>query len=257
MFNHVSFIGGGRITRIFLHVLNRVQKLPETIMVSDSDESTLESLKAEFPSIQTVGTDYDMVLKQPVVFIALHPPVMREVLPIIKSGLTPASTLISLAPKWTIAKMTAQLDGFNRIVRSIPNAPSIITQGFNPVAFSPAFSDDEKDAMLGFFSALGQCPVVDEAKLEAYAMVTAMGPTYLWFQFQELFDLSRDFGLSEEEARMGIKAMIDGAIKTLFDSGLSYDDVIDLIPVKPIGEHEIAIKDFYETKLRGLYQKLK
>ena len=34
-------------------------------------------------------------------------------------------------------------------------------------------------------------------------------------------------------------------------------EVIDLIPVKPLGEEEANIRNIYRTKLQGLYSKLK
>ena len=43
----------------------------------------------------------------------------------------------------------------------------------------------------------------------------------------------------------------------MFKSGLSPAEVIDLIPVKPIGEHELQITEIYKTKLIGLFEKIK
>ena len=70
---------------------------------------------------------------------------------------------------------------------------------------------------------LGDFPEVEEGKLEAYAIITAMGPTYLWFQLCELNELAKSFGLSEKEAAKAISKMTKGALKTLFDSGLQPD----------------------------------
>jgi pyrroline-5-carboxylate reductase len=106
-----------------------------------------------------------------------------------------------LAPKVTIVRLTSLLGGFDRIARGIPNAPSVVGSGFNPVAFGPALGDSERDTVLDLLSPLGACPVVEEASLEAYAITAAMGPTYLWFQLYELRDLARSFGLSERRRR--------------------------------------------------------
>ena len=98
---------------------------------------------------------------------------------------------------------------------------------------------------------------VDEDKLEAYAIVTAMGPTYLWFQLFELFELGKTFGLTDKQAWKGIKKMLKGAVETVDESGLTPEEVMDLVPVKPLGEDEAAIRNAYRTKLTGLYGKLK
>jgi len=43
----------------------------------------------------------------------------------------------------------------------------------------------------------------------------------------------------------------------MFKSGLSPKEVMDLIPVKPIGEHEPQITEIYKAKLIGLFEKIK
>ena len=84
-----------------------------------------------------------------------------------------------------------------------------------------------------------------------------MGPTYLWFQWQELRNLAASFGMTSPEADAGVARMLDGAANTLFESGLSADKVMDLIPVRPLGEEEKTISAMYKAKLTPLYEKLK
>jgi pyrroline-5-carboxylate reductase len=171
--------------------------------------------------------------------------------------LKPGSILVSLAPKLSVAKLTGALGGFDRIVRLIPNAPSIIGEGFNPISFSGALSEVERAEISALMSTLGKCPEVDEGKLEAYAILTAMGPTYLWFQLHELQKIAESFGLSRQEAETGVAEMVAGAGRTLFGAGLTAEEVMDLIPVKPLGEEEGNIKAVYHARLEALYTKLK
>jgi pyrroline-5-carboxylate reductase len=51
--------------------------------------------------------------------------------------------------------------------------------------------------------------------------------------------------------------MAEGAVKMLFGSGMPAEEVIDLIPVKPLGEDEAAIRASYRARLEPLYRKLK
>jgi pyrroline-5-carboxylate reductase len=84
-----------------------------------------------------------------------------------------------------------------------------------------------------------------------------MGPTYFWFQFYELEELGMSFGMTQEEVKECLVKMVKGTLKTMTDSDLSPSEVMDLIPVKPIGEEEATIRNMYRTKLQGLYNKLK
>jgi pyrroline-5-carboxylate reductase len=252
----IGFIGGGRVTRILLDGWEKDGDLPGEIIVSDANPDALQTLKAAHPGIE-ISAESSKAAGCDVVFIALHPPAIDGILEGIKAALKPTAVLISLAPKWTIAKLSASLGGFNRIVRIIPNAPSVIGKGYNPLAFSSAITDDMKKDICRLFKALGDCPEVEETKLEAYAILSAMGPTYLWFQMQKLRELGASFGLTAEETDKALYEMVKGAAKTLFKGGMSYGDVVNLVPVKPLAEDEAAILQAYETKLKGLYEKLK
>jgi len=251
-----GFIGGGRITRILLEGLRRAGKLPHQVIVSDTSTTALENLKAEFPTVNVVS-DNLAPAAQDIVFLALHPPAINSILGEIQPCLQPNTLFVSLAPKLTIKKLSEGLNGFQRIVRMIPNAPSIIGQGYNPVAFSEGLSAADREELLALLSALGECPEVAEDKLEAYAILTAMGPTYLWFQLYELQSISQSFGLTEQEAQAGLTSMVTGAVKLMCESGLSPQSVTDLIPVKPLGDREDDIKEMYHNKLEPLYTKLK
>jgi pyrroline-5-carboxylate reductase len=247
-----GFIGAGRVTRILLEGFKRANRLSEQIVVTDINAEALAKLQQQYPFIKT---DAEAV-KQDYVFLALHPPAMAAACESIKGGLTSESVLISLAPKFTIDKMSA-LTGFGRLVRWLPAATTYIGQGHNPCVFSAALSGQEQKELTALFSSLGDCVAVAEEKIEAYAMIMAMGPTYFWFQWQQLYELGKTFGLSDLELQTGIPAMLHGAVNTLFHSGLSAEQVMDLIPVKPLAEDEAYIKNAYQSRLGALYQKLK
>jgi pyrroline-5-carboxylate reductase len=74
---------------------------------------------------------------------------------------------------------------------------------------------------------------------------------------QKLRELGVSFGLDAKETDKALYEMIKVAAKTIFKSGLSYADVVNLVPVKPLAEDEPMITQAYETKLRSLYDRLK
>ena len=252
----IGFIGGGRVTRIFLDGWTRAQKLPASITVSDPNAEVLAKLRARFPASATTGSNADAAAKD-IVFLAVHPPALAEVAGQIKASLRPDAVLVSLAPKFTLAKLSGLLGGFARLARVIPNAPSVVGAGFNPVAFAPALSASDKAEINALLTALGDCPEVAEEKLEAYAVLSAMGPTYLWFQLQTLREVAAGFGLSDAEIVPAMKRMVCGAARTLLESGLTTAEVMDLIPVKPLTEMEAQVTEMYHTRLPAIYQKIK
>jgi pyrroline-5-carboxylate reductase len=251
----LGFIGGGRITGIVLQALANMQIGLSSVQVCDTNPEVLKALQKKFPKIQTTGS-CELAAKQEIVFIALHPPVIMETLDQIKNSVSDKTQVVSFAPKISIGKMAAKLATKN-IARMIPNATSYINEGYNPVAFSVEYSSGGKHYLLEMLKIMGKTFEVEESKLEAYAMISAMLPTYFWFQWKEMQNLGLQMGLDELETKETVHQTLLAAIDLFFNPDLSYNEVIDLIPVKPIGEHEAQISEIYQSKLMGLFQKLK
>ena len=250
----LGFIGGGRVTKIILQAFQNKRLKFDSVMVHDANPEMLASLQRTFPSILT--TDQAAIAaKQEVVFIALHPPVIMEMLEKIREVISEKSIIVSLAPKITIGRIADKLVAI-RIARLIPNATSYINEGCNPVCFSGAFGE-EKRQVLNLLNLLGDTFEVPEPKLEAYALISAMAPTYFWFQWKTLSELGIKFGMNVTEARETVYHTMMAALNTLFKSKLTFEEVSDLIPVKPIGENEPQIEEIYHGKLTALFDKIK
>ena len=253
----IGFIGGGRIAQIFLTGWQRAGRIPAQVVVSDTNAEVLALRQRQFPSIVTTLANNRMPAGADIVFLALHPPAIGPTLAEIRDVLRPEAILISLAPKWTLVRLSDGLGGFSRLARVIPNAPSLVGKGYNPVAFSADLPQEDREEILTLLRPFGQAPITEEWKLEAYAILTGMGPTYFWFQFFALRDLICQFGLPEPEVTTALRAMLEGAMDTITASGLAPEQVMDLIPVKPLGEEEERITALYHQKLEPLYQKIK
>ena len=253
--NSLGFIGGGRITKIFLQAFANKKAEFQSIVVFDINAEVMKALKQQFPQI-VIAENAQQAASQPIVFIALHPPLIMETLDKIADTVSNDALVISLAPKISFEKISSKLKTAN-IARMIPNATSYINEGYNPVTFSAGFAKNEKSAILEILELLGKTFEVAESKLEAYALLSAMLPTYFWFQWNELNKLGVQMGLSEEESKFSVQQTLVAAINLMYESKLSPEQVMDLIPVKPIGENQTQISEIYQSKLMGLFEKIK
>jgi pyrroline-5-carboxylate reductase len=242
----IGFIGGGRVARIFLQGWRAAGALPASIVVSDPVATPVATT-----------TDNAAAAAQDIVFLAVHPPVVKDTLAAIAGYLRPEAILVSLAPKWTFARLTEWTGGFARLARVIPNAPSIANAGLNPVSFSAGLSAPGRRAVLALLAPLGQCPEVMEPALEPYAVIAAMTPTIFWPQLYELQALGESFGLTPAQTHHAIVQMLRGCVQTMQESGLSRDQVLDLIPRKPLAEVEPILLNAYRTALPSVLAQIK
>ncbi len=251
----LGFIGGGRITRIILQAFKNKSVKFESIKVFEPNSETSSELQRQFPEL-AIADSPGIPAGQDLVFLAVHPPVMMESLSNIKEAVTESTIVVSLAPKITLEKMASVISEA-KLVRMIPNATSYINKGYNPISFSASINNDEKTSLLNLLKALGKTLEVKETELEGYAIVSAMLPTYFWFQWKKMEEIAVQIGFSETESKRIIRGTLMRALKLFYKSELSSDEVIDLIPVKPIGDHEEEIESILQTKLLGLYEKIK
>ena len=251
----LGFIGGGRVTRIILQAFKNKSVKFESIKVYEPNSETSSELQKQFPELE-IADSPGIPAGQDLVFLAVHPPIMMESLSNIKEAVTQSTIVVSLAPKITIDKMASVISEA-KLVRMIPNATSYINKGYNPISFSVSINNDEKASLLNLLKVLGKTFEVEETELEGYAIVSAMLPTYFWFQWKKMEEIAMKTGFSEADAKKVIKDTLSRSIKLYYKSDLTPDEVIDLIPVKPIGENEEQIEQILETKLLGLFDKIK
>jgi pyrroline-5-carboxylate reductase len=251
----IGFIGGGRVTRILLQAFKNKNANFSKIVVTDTNPDVSGNLKKSFPDIQIDNAS--VAASQDIVFISLHPPVVMDTLELIKGNIKSNTIVISLAPKITITRISSKINQAKNIARLIPNATSYINEGYNPVCFSSEFTRNDKQMVIDLLRLLGNTFEVQEEKLESYAIISAMLPTYFWFQWKELSEIGQKIGLTEKESNDSINDTLIASLNLMFKSGLKTTEVMDLIPVKPIGEHESQITEIYKTKLTGLFEKIK
>lgn len=252
----IAFVGGGRIVRILLQGWSQAGCAPTSVHAFEPDAQAAARLASAFPEVRFSAALSEVAAEATVVFLAVHPPHVLAAVTELGSHIRPETLVISLSPKISLTQLSGCLPATRNLARCLPNAPSIVGAGFNPIALPPETALIEIDRLRALLKPLGHCPVVPEQHLEAYAVLTAMGPTYFWFQLQELRQLAGQFGLTPAEANVALDEMIKGAAQTLIESGLSVDEVIDLVPVKPLHDDEQTITDILRARLSAVYRKL-
>ena len=250
----IGFLGGGRVARILLGGWARAGAVPASVTVVDPDSAALRNLTSAFPTIH--AGNLTEVATSDIVFIAVPPSAAADAISRLRDLVAPETLVVSLVPTLSIARVAQVLGADHPIARVIPNAPSIVGAGVNPMAFSTGVPDASRAVLLAVLAPLGQSPVVPDEQLAAYAVLTAMGPTYLWPQLYALLDVATRTGLDPEAALGALAAMVRGTLTTMTDAGLAPDEVQDLIPSRPLADPVAAMSAAYSEVLIALHTRL-
>jgi len=253
----LGFAGGGRIARIMLGGWVRNGAAITRVKFAEPDDSAAELLLSRVPGpLERVSRVSELVDCE-FIFLAVHPPAIPTVTAELSGKLKPESVVVSLAPKVTISQLQRQLGGFPNVARVIPNAPSLVGMGYNPVCLAKGFPDAQMVRLMSLLQILGKAPFVSESHLELYALLTGMGPTYFWPQFYELRSILTNLGLPPHYFETAMDQMLLGTLAVMEQSSLSESDVLDLIPVKPLAEIEGTLRQAYRDKLLAIYEKIR
>jgi len=254
MLDSIGFIGAGRVAHVMLGGWRHTDTRLPAVRVYDESPDAVALLQAKFP--QVLAATLAEASASGLVFAGLHPPVLAGVLPAIAPYLRSDGIFCSLAPVIRLSALQEKLGGFSRLARLNPNAPSIIGCGYNPISFGAGLPQNAREELLALLEPLGSYPIVDDELIETYAVISAMGPTYFWFQFEELRRMAESFGLSAEASREAVSRMLHGAVDTLLASELEAVQVMDLIPVRPMASEEGAIRDMMQAHIGAIHARL-
>jgi len=249
----VGFIGSGRVTAFmlegFAHAGSRVRAI-----LADIDPALSAKRASLAPFAVDAGTDFARAANCDIVFLALHFPAFADASAAISGHLKPGAIVVSLAPKGDMRTISGMLKT-DRIARFLPNAPSSIGTGYNPVAYADALGDADRAALSALFSAFGETRAIAERDFAAFAVLCAMGPTYLWPILDEMRQLGIGFGLTAGDARDLVAYMAEGAASLML-SGKSHAELMDMVPLKPMAANEGTIRDLFRKDLGAMHAKL-
>ena len=154
----IGFVGGGRVARILLGGWRHGGVELSDVVVSDLDATVSNRLTGECGLIAETTTDNTRAASQNLVFLAVHPPLIPQVLSEISEHLREDAVVISLAPKISINQLSGMTNGFGRFARMIPNAASIVGDGYNPVAWGEGLPESGRNHVRELAPASGPMP---------------------------------------------------------------------------------------------------
>ena len=96
----------------------------------------------------------------------------------------------------------AQWLGTERVVRSMPNTPALISQGMTALFARSAATTEDKAAVERVIKTTGDYLWLEnEAQLDAVTALSGSGPAYVFYFIESMIDAGVEMGLSRDQAR--------------------------------------------------------
>ena len=187
-------IGGAVIDRL----VTGADVQPGNIVACETDESKHGKIAQRF-SIR-VTADPCETADAELIVLAVPPLEVANILTAVRDRLAHRPVVVSFAAAVPLAFLESVLPAGSPVVRVNPNSPSLVGEGFNPVAYGSNLAGEARALADGLLSALGTSIEVSDEHMNLYTALSAVGPTYFLPVFDAIIAAGLEGGLSREAA---------------------------------------------------------
>ena len=204
----IAFIGGGNMSQAILGGLLATGQSPADCLVVDPDAIVRAKLAAL--GIVTFAAFDERLLAADRIVLAVKPQMMKQALAPFAGKLT-TQLVISIAAGISVDAIAhwladANVDGgskYGRIVRTMPNTPSLIHAGITGLYAPPNVTQAERMSAENLLAAVGKTVWFEnEDMLNAVTAVSGSGPAYVFYFIEALETAAIEMGFSSEHARL-------------------------------------------------------
>ncbi len=222
---NIGFIGCGRMGGALLEgaIRAKIVEASDVFVFDPVPEAT--AFMAEKFGVNIAENNSEVIRKCDVVLLACKPYHVADVLKEI-SGELPGNTLIlSIAAGVTLERMESCTPAGTRLIRVMPNTPSLIAAGASGIAAGTNANDSDLATAKQLLESVGIVEIVNESQLDAVTGLSGSGPAYVYTFIEALAQQGEKEGLSPETALKLATQTVIGAARMVESTGMSPADL--------------------------------
>jgi pyrroline-5-carboxylate reductase len=248
----IAIIGAGNMGRALIGGLLASGTDRARIHVIDSQPAALEAASRQF-GIAVTPDSAAAAERAPVVILAVKPQDMQPAVTTLEPRIRAHRPLvISVAAGIPLAAISRWLNGYPRIVRTMPNRPALLGCGVTALFASGAVGDADRALASSLLATVGAVVwVANEAELDAVTAVSGSGPAYFFLLIELLEAAAREQGLPADVARTLSIETAYGAGCLARERQHAPAELRAQVTSKG-GTTEAALREFESADLRGI-----
>ena len=208
----IAFIGGGNMAIAIVGGLMQQGYAAAEIGVVEVIAAARERWAEQF-KVQVFAQPTAALLAAPLLVLAVKPQQLADVAASIAGKLT-NQLVISIAAGIRSTDLSRWLNGYQNIVRVMPNTPALVLAGISGLYAMPGVSAEDRAHAESILGAVGETVWVEqESDIDAVTAVSGSGPAYVFYFIEALEQAARDVGLNAATARQLAIATFTGASK--------------------------------------------
>lgn len=247
----IGFIGlGNMATAMIGGILDKGLVAREDILGSSKTEETAERVREEY-KITTVTNNREVAEKSTLLFLAVKPVFLTEVIREIRNVVAPGALVVSIAAGKTLPFLA---EAFGRedikIIRCMPNTPALVGEGCTGVCADSAVSAEELQQVVELLESFGRAYVVPERLMDAVVGVSGSSPAYVFMFIEAMADQAVAAGMPRKQAYQFAAQAVLGSARMVLETGKHPGELKDMV-CSPGGTTIEAVKVLEEKGFRA------
>ncbi len=247
----IAFIGGGNIASALISgMLSSDKCKPTDIIVSNPGEEKRNALHDKF-GVEVTRDNVEAVLKGDIILLTVKPSIYKSVIDEIKGSLDQSKILVTVAPGISISYIESLLEIEGKIVRTMPNTPSLVREGITSICPNKNILEKDLKIINELFACVGEVEIIDEKLMNVATAVAGSSPALVYMFIEALADGAVLNGMSRDKAYLFASQAVLGSAKMVKETGISPATLKDNV-ASPGGTTIEAISHLEASGFRGI-----
>lgn len=247
----IGFIGlGNMATAIISGLLAKEMADAEDIVGYDKFQQAEEKIKCKY-NITIAMNEQATASAADILFLAVKPNVLAEVLPLISGHIRKDTLVISIAAGKSLAFLEEYLGRTDcKILRCMPNVAALVQEACTGVCANKNVGEKEKEDALKILEAFGRAVEVPEKLMDVVVGVSGSSPAYAFLFIEAMADAAVAAGMPRAQAYEFSAQALLGSAKLMLETGKHPGELKDMV-CSPGGTTIQAVKVLEERGFRG------
>eukprot|EP00002_Diphylleia_rotans_P012900 TRINITY_DN2517_c0_g1_i1.p1 TRINITY_DN2517_c0_g1~~TRINITY_DN2517_c0_g1_i1.p1 ORF type:complete len:276 (-),score=66.84 TRINITY_DN2517_c0_g1_i1:895-1722(-) len=208
----LGFLGAGMMAEAVARGLIQANYVTaEQVIVSDINEKRLAVFQQL--GIHATSDNKELARKSKILFLAVKPVSIGEVLSEIYSEVQESHLIISIAAGIDIRQLESSLPANAHVVRVMPNSPCLVSATAAGFALGKHATEEDAKAVKTLFGCVGAAFCLPETLLDAVTGLSGSGPAYVFMMIEAMADGGVRSGLPRDVAMQLAAHTVFGAAK--------------------------------------------
>jgi pyrroline-5-carboxylate reductase len=249
----IAVIGAGNIGRILLERLSLNGMPNAKMLVCDADEVRAGKASRRFGARACSLTDEALLLSD--IFLLTAPPkATLQILKTLTLNLRQGQIVVSFAAAVSMSRLEAIVPSDVSVARVMPNAPSKVGKGMNPVAYGSNVTTKERKLIESLLQNLGWAIEVRDDQMNWCVGLTGAAMRSLLPALEGMTQAGIEAGFAEVDAHRMAAQVMFGTAALVLERDLFFDEIKSLTPMETVDE--VAMQQLFADAARATKGKM-